>query len=43
MKSDKKTQDRDIHWVLLDGIGKAVTRTDVPPDLVSETLAWLAR
>ena len=43
MKSDKKTQDSDIHWVLLDGIGNAVTRTGIPPELVRETLAWLAR
>ncbi|MDA1347953.1 MAG: 3-dehydroquinate synthase [Chloroflexi bacterium] len=43
MKSDKKTQDKTIHWVLLDGIGNAVTRSDVPPDLVRETLARLAR
>ena len=43
MKSDKKTQDSNIHWVLLDGIGNAVTQTGVPPDLVRETLAWLAR
>ena len=43
MKSDKKTQDSNIHWVLLDGIGNAVTRTGVPPELVRETLAWLAR
>ena len=43
MKSDKKTQDSNIHWVLLDGIGNAVTRTGVPPELVRATLAWLAR
>ena len=43
MRSDKKTQDKAIHWVLLDGIGNAVTRSDVPPDLVRETLVRLAR
>ena len=43
MKSDKKTQDSNIHWVLLDGIGNAVTRTGVPPELVRETLMRLAR
>ena len=43
MKSDKKTQDSDIHWVLLDGIGNAVTRTGIPPELVRETLMRLAR
>ena len=42
MKSDKKTQDSDIHWVLLDGIGNAVTRAGVPPELVRETLMRLA-
>ena len=43
MKSDKKTQDSDIHWVLLEGIGNAATRTGVPPELVRETLTRLAR
>ncbi len=43
MKSDKKTRDGSIHWVLLDGIGNAVTRTNVPSDLVRETLARLAQ
>ena len=43
MKSDKKTARRTIRWVLLDGIGKAVTRSDVPPELVRSTLERLAR
>ncbi len=43
MRSDKKTAGRTIRWVLLDGIGKAVTRDDVPAEVVEETLERLAR
>ena len=43
MRSDKKTARRTIRWVLLDGIGKAVTRDDVPAEVVEETLERLAR
>ena len=43
MLSDKKTSDREIRWVLLDGIGRAVTRSDVPAEVVRETLGRLAR
>ena len=43
MLSDKKTSGKTIHWVLLDGIGNAVTRSDVPDQLVQETLRRLAR
>jgi shikimate kinase/3-dehydroquinate synthase len=42
MLSDKKTAGRAIRWVLLDGIGNAVTRNDVPPELVQDTLRRLA-
>ena len=42
MLSDKKTSGGSIRWVLLDGIGKAVTRADVPAALVNETLRRLA-
>ena len=35
---DKKTTGGKIRWVLLDGIGRAVTRTDVPRTLVDEAL-----
>jgi len=31
---DKKVRSGSINWVLLDGIGNAVTRDDVPPDVV---------
>ncbi len=34
MRMDKKTEGTSIRWVLLDGIGNAVTRTDVPNELV---------
>ena len=43
MLSDKKISDKAIHWVLLDGIGKAVTRSDVPTEVVQETLKRLAQ
>ncbi len=38
MRSDKKVSDGAIRWVLLNGIGKAVTRSDAPPDLVDSAL-----
>jgi 3-dehydroquinate synthase len=41
MAMDKKTADGVIRWVLLDGIGRAVTRSDVPKELVDEALAGL--
>ena len=41
MRSDKKTSGGNIRWVLLDGIGNATTRNDVPIELVSETLRSL--
>ena len=43
MRSDKKTAGRTIRWVLLHGIGSAVTRNDVPDELVQETLERLAQ
>ena len=41
MAMDKKTAAGAIRWVLLDGIGHAVTRVDVPPELVRDVLAGL--
>jgi 3-dehydroquinate synthase len=43
MKVDKKKADGAIRWVLLDAIGHAVTRSDVPPDLVQDALGRLGR
>ena len=43
MQSDKKTSSKAIRWVLLDGISQAVTRSDVPDDIVQETLTRLAQ
>ena len=43
MALDKKTVGGAIHWVLLDGIGHAVTRSDVPPDMVRHALESLCR
>ena len=38
MSMDKKTVGGRIRWVLLDGIGNAVTRSDVPPELIDRAL-----
>ena len=38
MLSDKKVSDGVIRWVLLDGIGNARTRNDVPSDMVRTVL-----
>jgi 3-dehydroquinate synthase len=42
MMSDKKVASGSIRWVLLDGIGNAVTRNDVPQELVQKTLRRLS-
>jgi 3-dehydroquinate synthetase len=42
MTLDKKTSGGTIRWVLLESIGNATTRTDVPPDLVEQALRRLA-
>ena len=42
MQSDKKTAGRAIRWVMLDGIGNAVTRNDVPPEMAQDALERLA-
>jgi len=39
---DKKIAAGAISWVLLDGIGNAVTREDVPPTLVRDAVRRLA-
>ena len=41
MRSDKKTAGGAIRWVLLDGIGRATTRNDVPSELVETALRGL--
>ena len=41
MRSDKKTAGGAIRWVLLDGIGGATTRNDVPSELVETALRGL--
>lgn len=38
MALDKKVQAKALRWVLLEGIGRAVLRDDVPPAVVEETL-----
>ena len=42
MLSDKKTAGRAIRWVMLDGIGNAVTRNDVPHEMAQDALERLA-
>ena len=42
MLSDKKTAGRSIRWVMLDGISNAVTRNDIPTNLVQDALNRLA-
>ncbi len=42
MLMDKKTSGRAIQWVLLDGIGRAVTRRDVPPEAVQHALRCIS-
>ena len=41
MRSDKKVAGGAIRWVLLDGIGNAITRNDVPAELVDDVLSGL--
>lgn len=38
MSLDKKMESGSIRWVLLEEVGKAVVRRDVPTDLVEETV-----
>ena len=41
MTSDKKTTGGSINWVLLNGIGNAITSNDVPDKYVSEALKFV--
>ena len=41
MKSDKKTKNGNINWILLNDIGKAVVKSDVPDKIVTEVLLSL--
>ena len=41
MSLDKKIEGGANRWVLLEGVGKAVVRRDVPTDLVEETVRGL--
>ncbi|MBI4234446.1 MAG: 3-dehydroquinate synthase [Chloroflexi bacterium] len=42
MQVDKKTAGKTIRWVLLEGIGRAVARDDVPSSLVEEAVREVA-
>ena len=41
MSLDKKTVGGANRWVLLEDVGQATVRRDVPTELVDDTLAWL--
>ena len=43
MSLDKKTEGGSIKWVLLEGVGSALVRRDVPTELVRETVLSLLR
>ena len=43
MAMDKKTEGGSIRWVLLEDVGKAVTRMDVPRELVTEVVSRLVQ
>ena len=43
MALDKKMSQRAVRWVLLEGIGKTVVRSDVPPELVDQVLEELVQ
>lgn len=43
MKSDKKTQNKITHWILLNGLGNAITRSDISSVLVRSTLSVLSK
>lgn len=40
---DKKVQANEVRWVLLEGIGSAVVRNDVPPEVVEAALDSVLR
>jgi len=40
---DKKVRMKAVRWVLLDRIGEAVIRNDIPPDLVREVIEGLVK
>ncbi len=39
MELDKKVRSKAIRWVLLDGVGRAVVRSDVPDDVVLSAIS----
>ncbi|MDE2802674.1 MAG: 3-dehydroquinate synthase, partial [Chloroflexota bacterium] len=39
MSVDKKTSAGSIRWVLLDGLGRSLTRNDIPAEVVEDALA----
>jgi 3-dehydroquinate synthetase len=41
MSMDKKVEAGSNRWVMLEGVGKAVVRRDVPLDLVEATVREL--
>ena len=43
MQSDKKVRDGAINWVLMDGLGNAVSLQKVSPEIVQSALRQIAR
>ena len=43
MSLDKKTVGGANRWVLLEDVGRATVRRDIPTELVDDTLAWLTQ
>ncbi len=43
MELDKKVRSKAIRWVLLEGMGRAVVRSDVPEDVVVDVLGEVIR
>ena len=43
MSLDKKTVGGTNRWVLLEDVGRATVRRDIPTELVDDTLAWLTQ
>ena len=43
MSLDKKVVGKDVRWVLLEGVGRPVLRTDVPASLVRQVVEELAK
>ncbi len=43
MSLDKKVSNKTIKWILLGGLGKTVTRNDVPSEIVDKIIHTITR